>query len=419
MDDNLFVGMIVYHRTGNTKAQIQSFDNKNVTILLSQSLSSKTILTLPITHFGEWLFFESTHHALNYNDLATDPRYLKYKNKNIIQAYQHYIEVKRDPWPMRQTISTKSRSQKVQKKKLFLQNIIERYNFDGFYHYTHFSNFVSIMQSEYLYSRKAVDHKFIDAADKEVIANTKPMLMDYVRLFFKEKTPTIYRNEGVKADNNSPHMAIPVILLFKKSLIYHRSSAFISGCGGSSYSIFTTDINKAVGFDWDTIFGRGPIKDDEHKQDIINKRNAEFLYKDKLSTKHLKKIIFRSPADLKHAIHLFGMNNLFSVNNNKFNNHLNYLKDYHVVNTDTLFELTLEFLRDNIQQYNHELAITFLDGTKIYTNLFPPKIGETRVSLDTPNILKFTLNYNNFEKIAKVEYLMNNYVSAIWRNRSD
>ena len=116
--------------------------------------------------------------------------------------------------------------------------------------------------------------------------------------FITRKDSTIYDNEGIKVDNSLPHMPIPVLLLFNENIINHRNIAFTSGCGGSKYSQITNNFQTAMKFDWKTVFNRGWIPSDENsimtlgydpnKANVINKRNAEFLFYKEIDIKHIK-----------------------------------------------------------------------------------------------------------------------------------
>jgi len=86
MCDHLFVGMTIYHKTGKTKAVIIWIDQKNIMIKLSKELALKEKLTLPITHIGEWLFFDESDVDLDASTLANRPEYLKYKNQKLLDA---------------------------------------------------------------------------------------------------------------------------------------------------------------------------------------------------------------------------------------------------------------------------------------------------------------------------------------------
>lgn len=93
--ENLYEGMTIYHKTNKTKAQIISVNETNVTIELIREIAHKKILTLPITHIGEWLFFNDSDIELSIDLLSDNLDYLKYKNPKIMQAHNEKLERQR------------------------------------------------------------------------------------------------------------------------------------------------------------------------------------------------------------------------------------------------------------------------------------------------------------------------------------
>lgn len=399
MYDDLFVGMNIYHKTGKTQALITEIDQNNIKIELSKEIACKKTLTLPITHFGEWIFFNEEDVELSTEILANRSEYLKYNNRKILDAYRNNIEQKKKIEAEEKRKALELAKQKeielqrqhkleeelkleIKSKENFINMLQSNYQFEGFHHYTDFINFLDIMKTGKLLSRnEAFKCGFIDAAEQSVIDRTSEKVKEYVRFYYKEKTPTIYDNEGIKVDNSLPHMPIPVLLLFNENIINYRNIAFTSGCGGSKYSKITNNLQTAINFDWKTVFNRGWIPTDEdilmtlgydpNKANVINKRNAEFLLNKEIDIKHIKKIIFRSPADKKHAILALGDNELFEVDASKFNNHRNYLYDYDIVNNKDRYYISLIF-RSGKSNYKHELKITYKDGFSEIADIITP-----------------------------------------------
>ena len=125
--------------------------------------------------------------------------------------------------------------------KMNLLSVLEQCGFEGFHHYTDFKNFIKIMKERKLYSRTEAEERGLlltDSAENNIIAKTENFVKNRVRFYYKEDTPTLYRNEGIrheddfKGDEYSAHMPIPVLLLFDKELIF-ESDVYISngGCG--------------------------------------------------------------------------------------------------------------------------------------------------------------------------------------------
>lgn len=427
---DLFVGMTIYHKTGKTQAVITRVYQDKIDIELSKDILRKKTLTLPVTHFGEWIFFEKEDIEQSLEDLSSKVEYTKYDNPKILETLHNKIEHKKkiEAEEMRKAHDALKQQEdlkfELQSKENFVNLLKEKYRFEGFHHYTDFHNFIDIMNTGKLLSRKEAQKRgFIDAAEQGIIDKTFDKVKEYVRFYYKEKTPTIYDNEGIKIDNSMPHMPIPVLLLFNENIISHRSIAFSSGCGGSRYSQITNSVQTAMTFDWETIFSRGWIPVDEdsimtmghdvNKKITINRRNAEFLFNNEIDIKYLNKIIFRTPADKKRAVFTCGNNELFEVDASKFNNHRNYLYDYDIVNNKSHIDVTLLFRSDK-SKYKHEFKITYKDGFSETIDLI-----ETSKRVDVKPITNSSSFYFNFipefERIVhKIEYFMNGHLSALW-----
>jgi len=242
-----------------------------------------------------------------------------------------------------------------------VERLKEDYDFKGPLHFTDFLNLKSIQNLGGIYSRnycKDQNINFYDVADSEVIKHTKMNVQNCSRFYYKEKTMTLYRNEGIKVDGSHPHIPIPVYLLFDEEILYLDYTVFTDGNAGSEYTSYGIDhkfFNEKM--DWDTIFHRGPIYLDEgpEKWEFKRKRQAELLSTQPISLEYLRKIIFRCDADYKRACNLFGGSELYIVDSDMFNNEKNYVKDYsiEIVNLYNVKSLLLNF-STNLPVTNHE-----------------------------------------------------------------
>ena len=234
------------------------------------------------------------------------------------------------------------------------------YNFKGPLHFTDFSNLESIFNEGSIYSRSFCNNNsvvFHDVADSEVIQHTAIDVQNCTRLYYKEKTMTLYRNEGIKVDGSNPHVPIPVYLLFDEEILYLDYTIFTDGNAGSEYTKYGIDYNFFNNImDWSTIFHRGPIYmvDGPDKWEFKRKRQAELLSAQPISLEYLRKIIFRCNTDYKRACNIFGDSDLYIVDRNMFNNERNYIIDYDVdiVNSGNIRSLLLNF-NTNLQVINH------------------------------------------------------------------
>jgi hypothetical protein len=128
----------------------------------------------------------------------------------------------------------------IKYNKQLLLNKLESCNFEGFIHITEFKNALSILHSGFLYSRnKAKELKFVDRANKEIIEKTRDVVLECVRFYYKQKTPTY----------NAARYKQPVMFIFNKNLIFHQSVLFSNGNAKSKESKKTPDPLDALNFD--------------------------------------------------------------------------------------------------------------------------------------------------------------------------
>lgn len=300
--------------------------------------------------------------------------------------------------------------------KSVIKKLKEKYDFKGLYHFTDFENLQSILDEGYLKSRSACKNNnidFLDAANEEVIDHTIRNVKKCVRFYYKEKTPTLYRNEGIKEDNSKPHIPLPVYLFFDYELILLENTIFSSCNAASSYVEFGKTFNFFKNMDWDKIFHRGslPIEDSQIKREIVRKRNAELLGLTDISLKYLNKIIFRSKADYKRAINLFGEDDKFELDSSLFNCHNNYIDDYKI-NVSKGYrkniDIHLKFNRENYSNYSHRIVIKSLNtGDVAYKRKITFSEGTElerhgRIENLPNNKLKFTYYMNDILIIDEI-----------------
>ncbi len=103
------------------------------------------------------------------------------------------------------------------------------------FHFTDVNNIAKILDCDNLYSRnrlKNTTQNFIDSASPDVIQNTPTSYQDFVRLYFRPRTPTQFRNEGIRPTKErelgGAHCAVPVFLLFDSYQILSRIDSCFS-----------------------------------------------------------------------------------------------------------------------------------------------------------------------------------------------
>ncbi len=175
---------------------------------------------------------------------------------------------------------------------------------DHLFHFTDIKNVVSILNKGAILSRKQLernDAKWQDAASSAVIKQTDDVIKDYVRLYFRPKTPTAYRNEGIRPREQyytqDAHCPVPVYLIFdKRDIITLKGVAFSDGnLAGSGWQLFQSPTEFGQ-LPFDDIYSDGSMGS-ERKKELTNRRNAEVVVHDSLPLCHLKYIVCRSQAE--------------------------------------------------------------------------------------------------------------------------
>jgi len=465
MSNYLYVGMPIYHKTNSTRGIIAKINGNKITIDLEKPIMFKSSLDLPISHIGEWLFYNKEDINLDPEYILALPQYSSFGNKRLVEIHKQNIEKEKQRIAGEKKLASEKEKlarialeriemlaklakeeeeklarieQKKKETKEAKENLLiklqSQHGFEGFHHYTDMLNFIKIMDTGMLLSRTKADKiGFVDAAEQSVLSGTIPYIKDSVRFYYKEKTPTIYVNEGIKRDNAAPHMPIPVLLIFNEDIIYNSDVIFLSGGGGNNTTRKARDPLVADVYDWDVIFSRGAIPNIEGVFDgergncdssIKNKRNAEFLYPNEIEIKHIKKIIFRAESDKKVAVTLLGENSLYEVDTEKlkFNYSHNFLTDYEIILDDQSILFALDFKQHPIG-YENKVIIKYSDYTEEALDLDNIPEGKL-IKKIAPRGYEHHYYYLNIctepsKIVMKAEYLMNGHVSAVWEMKKN
>ncbi len=174
------------------------------------------------------------------------------------------------------------------------------------FHFADLSNVVSILENDELLSRGAVTARyadFIDSASPDIIDQTDERWKNYVRFYFRPKTPTLYRNEGFRPKERralgGAHCPAPIYLLFDlESVICRADSLFSYGSlARPDVPIYSTGAEfEHLPFDLvyhDSRFEKG------ERNDIIFHRHAEVIVPEKIGLESLRWIWCRSTAELE------------------------------------------------------------------------------------------------------------------------
>ena len=173
---------------------------------------------------------------------------------------------------------------------------------DYLFHCTDILNVANILRSGELLSRtqaRCSNNLLTDIAAPGVIDATSLSWQDYVRLYFRPKTPTQYRNEGfrpIEKIEMGAHCPVPVYVLFDSmAVLSRRDSRFTDGnlAGGGTPKSAIDDLCQMP---FQFIYHNGSFMPDE-KSSIVYHRNAEVLIPQRLDLQSVQHILCRSPAE--------------------------------------------------------------------------------------------------------------------------
>jgi hypothetical protein len=180
------------------------------------------------------------------------------------------------------------------------------------YHFTDVHNAVKIIQNKHLFCRTEAERRGLmetDNASPVVIQQTLPAHLDYVRLYFRPRTPTQYRNEGIRPLNQreleGAHCPIPVYFCFDAlTILAMDETEFSNGNIGSPRAVHSRERDFFLNIPFQSVFHEGWFSPEE-RDEIIYRRNAEVLVPYQLPLEPaLKFIACRSVAERQTLLHL-------------------------------------------------------------------------------------------------------------------
>lgn len=220
------------------------------------------------------------------------------------------------------------------------------------YHFTDVQNAAQIIQNGFLYCRTEVERQSlmqVDNASPEVIQQTNPEYFDYVRLYFRPRTPTQFRNEGIRPLNQRElgraHCPVPVFFCFDAlTVLSLDETKFSNGNMGSPRVAYGDDQIFFFSIPFDLVFHNRWFSTHE-RDEIIFRRNAEVLVPEKLALEPvLKFIACRSVAERQTLLSLLplGVANRWLSRirigtSDLFERHWTYVEEVTVVDDRVIF----------------------------------------------------------------------------------
>ena len=173
------------------------------------------------------------------------------------------------------------------------------------YHYTDVRNAVKILESGCILSRERVEQEGrmrTDNANPSVIDQSEHS-HDWARLYFRPKTPTQYRNEGIKprSEAEKGHCPVPVFFLFDLECVLRMEGVKFSNSGLNKVHATETYSRPE-----DLVSDRMPAKEiysygyynTSKRPYIKDRRHAEIVIKEKLPLEPcLRGLMCRSVAE--------------------------------------------------------------------------------------------------------------------------
>lgn len=199
---------------------------------------------------------------------------------------------------------------------------------DYLFHYTDIANALSIIREGALFSRNEAQSRGLmstDNASPNIIDNTNDEWKDYVRLYFRPKTPTQFRNEGFRPIENryqNAHCPLPIYFVFdSKEILPLPGCRFSDGnLAAASSNVFSTAADLE-NMPFKHIYHEGSIPKDARSQITFHK-NAEVIVPNQLGLSALRYIVCRSQAEYETFLHLLPRNARARWRNNvRIDNH--------------------------------------------------------------------------------------------------
>ena len=172
------------------------------------------------------------------------------------------------------------------------------------FHFTDITTFKDIVHTGNLLSRLVLQeegHQRIGSGSAEVLDQTDSSILEYVRLYFRPRTPTAYVTEGIRpADRyifTDARCPVPVYLLFDlQDIITLRESRFSKGSLAVKNPSIYHSVNDFMNLPFNDIYSDYfPIT--EREKEVKFHRQAEVVIPKALSLRHLKAIICRTTAE--------------------------------------------------------------------------------------------------------------------------
>jgi len=185
------------------------------------------------------------------------------------------------------------------------------------FHFTDIQNAVNILTRGELLSRVAATASrqiVTNGASPEVIGQTQDHWKDYVRLYFRPRTPTQFRNEGLRPvsqqELGGAHCPVPIYLLFDSATILSRQDTLFSAGNLAAQGVQPCgDAESFRQTPFEQVYHDTPF-DPLHAgaRTIVFHRNAEAIVPKRLDLSSLQFVWCRSQAEYDTLLYLLPPN---------------------------------------------------------------------------------------------------------------
>lgn len=170
------------------------------------------------------------------------------------------------------------------------------------FHFSDLRNVVSILESGRLLPRSQCEMA-VDSASPQVIEQTDERWKQYVRFYFRPRTPTQFHNEGIRPVAQlgalQAHCPMPVFLLFDAiDVLTREDTEFSRGSLATADSEVGSSADFFASIPFEQVYHASPLSEDE-KRKIVFHRHAEAIVPHEVDLSALKWIVCRSEAEFQ------------------------------------------------------------------------------------------------------------------------
>ena len=146
---------------------------------------------------------------------------------------------------------------------------------DYVFHFTDIQNAVSILKTGALFSRVEAQNWGLmdtDNASQEILGSTDDEYKDYVRLYFRPKTPTQFRNEGFRPIDQrwrGAHCPVPIYFLFDSRSVLSRTDSLFTAGNLAANPMLYSDLPGLEQIPFEYVYHDSSIPDDLTSQVVL------------------------------------------------------------------------------------------------------------------------------------------------------